>query len=192
MVPIPMISSPFSAWTLRIENISSCLRRVDAPSMPSSSAMLTRSAGEFFFSSLRCMEISRKIGMVVRSRGRIGNGGWMPAREAGERRVWRYAPLPNKSIGAASYSLAATSEGSDDHQHDDQHHRQARYLVHDPERLAADRPLAPRELAAVANHPAMIAREGDHEQELELEPVPDPGLGDPGEGQAENPDEDHR
>src|SRR5687767_5378861 len=55
MVPMPMISAPLSARTLRIENIRSCLRIVDAPSTPSSSAMVTSSAGDFCLRSLRCI-----------------------------------------------------------------------------------------------------------------------------------------
>src|SRR5690242_11833520 len=55
MVPEPMISTPFSAWTLRMENIRSCLRIVDAPSTPISSAIATSSAGVFFFKSFRCI-----------------------------------------------------------------------------------------------------------------------------------------
>src|SRR5438874_6053527 len=55
MVPDPMISTPLSAWILRIENIRSCLRIVDAPSTPISSDIATRSAGLFFFNSFKCM-----------------------------------------------------------------------------------------------------------------------------------------
>src|SRR5436190_12956395 len=58
MVPDPMISTPFSAWILRIENIRSCLRIVDAPSTPMSSDMATNSAGVFFFSSFKCIKCS--------------------------------------------------------------------------------------------------------------------------------------
>src|SRR3982751_429322 len=50
-----LISTPFSAWTLRIENMRSCLRNVDAPSTPISSAIATRSAGVFFLSSFKCI-----------------------------------------------------------------------------------------------------------------------------------------
>ena len=39
IVPMPMISAPLSARTLRIEIIRSCLRIVDAPSTPNSSAI---------------------------------------------------------------------------------------------------------------------------------------------------------
>src|SRR5205809_4633208 len=58
MVPDPMISTPFSAWILRTENIRSCLRIVDAPSTPISSDIATSSAGVFFFSSFKCIGYS--------------------------------------------------------------------------------------------------------------------------------------
>jgi hypothetical protein len=58
MVPEPMISTPFSAWIFRIENMRSCLRIVDAPSTPISSDIATRSAGVFFFSSFKCIKWS--------------------------------------------------------------------------------------------------------------------------------------
>src|SRR5439155_5186994 len=57
MVPEPMISTPFSAWTFRIENMRSCLRIVDAPSTPIPSAIATRSAGLFFFKSFKCIVV---------------------------------------------------------------------------------------------------------------------------------------
>src|SRR3546814_12316179 len=57
MVPRPMICSPFSASTFRIANMRSCLRRVEAPSTPSSSAMETSSAGVFFLRSFKCINV---------------------------------------------------------------------------------------------------------------------------------------
>src|SRR3546814_7351674 len=57
MVPRPMICSPFSASTFRIANMRSCLRRVEAPSTPSSSAMETCSAGVFFLRSFKCSNV---------------------------------------------------------------------------------------------------------------------------------------
>src|SRR5437764_3232551 len=65
MVPDPMISTPFSAWILRIENMRSCLRIVDAPSTPSSSDIATSSAGVFFLSSFKCMWIVFSWGVVL-------------------------------------------------------------------------------------------------------------------------------
>src|SRR3546814_6370002 len=56
IVPDPMISSPSSASSFRIENIRSCLRSVDAPSTPSSSAISTSSAGDLVLRSLRCLD----------------------------------------------------------------------------------------------------------------------------------------
>src|SRR6476661_967915 len=67
MVPEPMISTPFSAWIFRMENIRSCLRIVDAPSTPISSAIATRSAGVFFFNSFRCIE-GLLLGICARAR----------------------------------------------------------------------------------------------------------------------------
>src|SRR5687768_8822278 len=105
-----MISWPFSAWTLRIENISSCLRRVDAPSMPSSSAMATRSAGEFFFKSLRCIG-GYSIGRVDGPRGIEDFGGWgclrgrqandltgVRLRDFSSQGVLRYGPSPGSVL----------------------------------------------------------------------------------------------
>src|SRR3712207_8349050 len=72
--------SPFSARTLRIENISSCLRSVEAPSTPSSSAMATSSAGLCFLSSLRCIWGTRAWCGSFRSAGilaaRIAHEEW--------------------------------------------------------------------------------------------------------------------
>src|SRR5438270_4995155 len=80
MVPETMISTPFSAWILRIENIRSCLRIVDAPSTPISSDIATRSAGVFFFNSFKCMEIVFSWGVVLElvKNGRKLRGGRTP------------------------------------------------------------------------------------------------------------------
>src|SRR5438874_9398907 len=75
MVPEPMISTPFSAWILRIENIRSCLRIVDAPSTPISSAIATRSAGLFFLSSFRCILIVFSWEVVLELVKRLKAGG---------------------------------------------------------------------------------------------------------------------
>src|SRR3954454_11117497 len=141
---MPMISSPFSAWTLRIENISSCLRSVEAPSMPSSSAMATSSAGDFSFRSLRCMGKILGFWMVVRSRGE----GRKCA--AGCPHGWRANDWTGVKLRGES-SQRSTSERLHDDEDDDEDRGEAGYLVHDPQRLAADRPLTAGEALAVAH-----------------------------------------
>src|SRR3546814_21100204 len=94
---MPMISWPFSACTFRMENISSCLRSVEAPSTPSSSAMATSSAGVFCFKSLRCIGFSKKSGYGRPKRG--GNGfRWEDVCANGRLTTWGGVRLhPNSS-----------------------------------------------------------------------------------------------
>src|SRR4051812_40325091 len=79
----------------------------------------------------------------------------------------RKAPVrPAATPGLRRTSAPRLSERTDDHQHDDQGDGDARHLVHDPQRPAADRTKAPFELLAIIDHPAMIAGEQDDDGEL--------------------------
>src|SRR6478609_7053198 len=102
MVPDPMISTPFSAWILRIENMRSCLRIVDAPSIPSSSDIATRSAGVFFFSSFKCIGIVFSWGVGARAR----QSGSKAAKAAGRREAMR-----KRSAGLGEQAGAAWIRG---------------------------------------------------------------------------------
>ena len=160
-----MICSPFSAWTLRIANSRSCLRSVEAPSTPSSSAMLTSSAGVFFLRSLRCMGMSG---------GRAGSsiGAWGTAkpragpRADAERPLARARRARSRSSQGADLPPVAKSAGSerlDDHQDDDQRDGDAGHLVHQPQLLAASAVGSPRaSFLRIADHPAVIAGQREH------------------------------
>src|ERR1041384_3989643 len=89
-----MISAPFSAWILRIENMRSCLRIVDAPSTPISSAIATSSAGGFFFNSFNCIWQSFL--------GKLGSG-FLEIRELGNTAG---TPLSGGTVAGGSEKLA--------------------------------------------------------------------------------------
>src|SRR6476661_7965227 len=131
MVPEPMISTPFSAWILRIENMRSCLRIVDAPSTPISSAIATSSAGVFFFSSFKCIKRSflgdlRSSFSILSTKPEGGRTPRKIRKAAGEGGNWP-EPLASggmsgrrQSQSAARDHRAETSERPDDYQDYDQ------------------------------------------------------------------------
>ena len=101
-----MISTPFSAWIFRIENMRSCLRIVDAPSTPISSDIATSSAGGFFFNSFKCIRrsfLGEMSGFVSKARETAGrrfmrNGSPANGILAGSREESRYVSLRLLSI----------------------------------------------------------------------------------------------
>src|SRR6476661_258830 len=167
MVPEPMISTPFSAWILGIENIRSCLRIVDAPSTPISSDIATRSAGLFFFSSFKCIRRSF-LGDLCSSFciwSTKPEGGRTPREIRKAVGDWGNWPEPLACRGMSrrcqSQSEALDkrpkcSERADDHQDDDDRDGDPWDLVDHPELPGRKRPLAGGELVAVAAEPALI------------------------------------
>src|SRR3982750_844319 len=122
MVPAPMISTPLSAWILRIENMRSCLRIVDAPSMPICSDISTSSAGVLVFSSFKCIkrsflgELFSSLKSVDRAGGRqdaavlkkaAGDSGKL----AGAARDSRYVSQGPVSISAANDQRRTDQKG---------------------------------------------------------------------------------
>src|SRR6478736_8305261 len=131
----------------------SCLRIVDAPSTPISSAIATRSAGVFFFSSFKCMWIVFSWGMVLellktgrklRAAGRRGtgrNGGRRNGKLAGAARCWRYVRSATLSIGDGR-RCAESLEWFDDNQHNDDCRGDSGDFVDHADGLARQRALA--------------------------------------------------
>src|SRR6476619_2641418 len=141
MVPEPMISTPFSAWILRIENIRSCLRIVDAPSTPISSAIATSSAGVFFFSSFKCISCSF-LGEImlelIASGHKAGErqdaasiGGRSPAgrKDRSRQSCGSGMSRRDRSQSALNKVSDAASKWPDNHQNDDQRRGNAGHLI---------------------------------------------------------------
>src|SRR3954470_12369412 len=171
-----MISTPFSAWILRIENMRSCLRIVDAPSTPLSSAIATRSAGVFFLSSFKCIlrsflgELCSSSSKVDQSRRAAGRRVWEADRqfkETGRSRsrieVCRAGPAVNQPLQSAAPNRL---KGPDDHQHDNDRRGDARDFVDHPDGLVRQRPLSARELLAIGGEPALVGAQQNDEEEL--------------------------
>src|SRR4051794_33916066 len=142
-----MISTPFSAWILRIENIRSCLRMVDAPSMPISSDIATNSAGVFFFNSFKCItifswELALELGVITKAGGRqdaaiAKEQLTAELRETGRSRAANQVCLTGRGVNwRRCGSARAVSEWPHDHQHNDQRDSDAGDLVDHAQRLA--------------------------------------------------------
>src|SRR5690348_14675980 len=198
-----MISTPFSAWTLRIENMRSCLRIVDAPSTPISSAMATSSAGVFFFSSFKCIGkfFSWGVGLASQEHESAWAAGrrdleenvlpakWETGRKPSRFEVCLPAPAVNQKPARQSPKRL---KGTDDHQHHDDRRGDTGNLVEHAHRLARQRTLALREFLAVSAEPALIAAQQNDAGELRHEPALVPGVDVEREHEAEDPDDDHR
>src|SRR6476620_768812 len=150
MVPDPMISTPFSAWIFRIENVRSCLRIVDAPSTPISSDIATRSAGVFFFSSFKCISCSflgelcssvLRWSQSRRAAGRRDAEGQRPAIQENWPEPSRFEVcLAGAGVNQQSKAKSAKrSERADDYEHDNQCRGNARDLIDHAHGLARHR-----------------------------------------------------
>src|SRR5690242_8884385 len=142
-----MISTPFSAWTLRIENMRSCLRIVDAPSTPISSAIATSSAGVFFFSSFKCIGTFFSWGVGLASQEH--ESAWAAGRRDREENVPPAKRETGRKPSRFEVCLAAPAvnqprsrrapkrlKRADDHQHDDDRRSDPRDLIEHAHRLA--------------------------------------------------------
>src|SRR5688572_17865389 len=94
--------------------------------------------------------------------------------------------------GSAQDRDVGGSERPDDNQDDDKDDRDPRDLVHQPEGSPADRTNPGGKLAAIADHPAVIAGKGHDQSELGMKPMLAPRARDPGESETEQPHKDHR
>src|SRR5687767_15137589 len=173
---MPMISAPLSARTLRIENMMSCLRRVEAPSTPSSSAMVTSSEGDFCLRSLRCIGnlFLVEAGALKQSEGAAGrctirrNGHRRReglAEEPRESELWTWRARVNQRPGPIPLKWP------DDDQHDDERDGDAGDFVHDPQRPVLERALARGERLAIGAEPALVAGQTDDQRQLGDEPA---------------------
>ena len=183
--------------TLRMANIRSCLRRVEAPSTPSSSAMRDQ-LGRGLFLQVFEMHCEFSSGEADSGRGRSevdGESGLSTRADGGlTTDVARYAaavrfkssepsdgPIRPAQNGLTITRTTISADGD------------ARHLVHQPQRLAADRPLA-RARASCRSRPS------SRDSRTSATPArtwrgTSPGSRRSviaGERQAEHPDQDHR
>ena len=152
IVPMPMISSPLSARTLRIENIRSCLRRVDAPSTPELFGHGDQFGGGFLLEvfqmhvGLWLRSECGKIGLCLENAGR-GRTPHRDRRCIGKSWNWPIKPSPARyAAGAAQVNARETDsrlrKASRSPERRSSRQR-CRNLVHDPQRLVVERALAP-------------------------------------------------
>src|SRR5690606_12132811 len=84
------------------------------------------------------------------------------------------------------------SERFDDDENDDDRRNDPWNLVHHPQRPRTGAALAAGKPLAIADHPAVIGGQPDHECKFRNQPAVAPPFADEGEGDAEHPHEDHR
>src|SRR5690606_28061465 len=101
---------------------------------------------------------------------------------------------PYNRLGIKSIGLRRGEYGSGAHDHEDDDDRRgdSGYLVEHPQLFFGQRTLAFPELLEIADHPAMVARQRNNQQQFGDEPALAPIIAVEGEHQAEDPDDGQR